>query len=139
MKDCWELQKGGRRGQGGFTLIELMVTVVVVGILAAIAYPSYTEHVRKSSRRAAQAQMMDLANRQQQFLIVQNGFVPDATITGTGYALPHDLQGQYTPTITVGDGSVPSFTITFTATGRQLVDGDLTLTSDGVRGPADKW
>lgn len=123
----------------GFTLIELMITVAVVAILAAVAYPSYTEHVKKGVRRAAQAQMMELANREQQFLLSNRAYVPYSDITASGYSLPTEVSAGYTPSIVVGTGSVPAFTITFTATGRQLSDGDLTLNSQGVKSPASKW
>ena len=140
-----------RSGQRGFTLIELMIATAIVAILAAIGYPSYVNHVRKSVRRAAQAQMIDLASREQQFLLANRAYVPysatapDPSITGTGYVLPSELQGKYTPDITVGAGTVPSFTITFTATGSQANDGSLTLNDQGVKGcgadcdPLTKW
>ena len=127
------------KGSGGFTLIELMITVAIVGILAAVAYPSYQDHVRKSARRAAQSEMMDIANRQQQFLIAKRTFVPYADLTAAGYQLPAELVGKYTPSVAVGATTVPSFTITFQAIGPQAKDGDLGLTSDGVKTPAGKW
>jgi type IV pilus assembly protein PilE len=129
-----------RARQTGFTLIELMITVAIVGILAAVAYPSYTKHVIKSNRRAAQAQMMDLANREQQFLLANRAYASYSDITTSGYALPTSLSTKYTPSIAVGSSTVPSFTVTFQAIGTQASDGDLTLTSEGVKGvDAAKW
>ena len=55
--------------QCGFSLIELMVVVAIITILAVIAYPSYTQYLIRANRSAAQAEMLDIANRQQQFLL----------------------------------------------------------------------
>ena len=55
--------------QNGFTLIELMITVAVVGILAAIAYPSFQGAMMKNRRAAAQAYLSDVAQKQQQYLM----------------------------------------------------------------------
>ena len=56
--------------QPGFTLIELMIVVAIIAILAGIAYPSYMDQVRKGNRAKAQAFLMDVAQRQQSYLMV---------------------------------------------------------------------
>lgn len=124
----------------GFTLIELMITVAIIGILASIAFPSYTQYIIRSNRVAAQSAMMDIANRQQQFLLADRQYADKGTLVASGYVLPDEVSAKYDYDIDVeNDASPPNFTIIFSPTGSQAVDGDLTLDSDGVKTPADKW
>jgi type IV pilus assembly protein PilE len=122
--------------QAGVTLIELVIVMVIVGILAAIAIPSYRQYVIKGNRRAAQAVMMDIANRERQYFIGSRAFASQADL---GYSLPVEVSDDYTYAIALDAGPPPAFTITFTAIGAQTSDGDLTLTSAGDKTPADKW
>lgn len=122
----------------GFSLIELMVVVVIVGILAAVAFPSYQSHLVKSNRAAAQAFMMDVENRQKQYLLDARSYAAD--LTALGMAAPADVSSFYSVTI-AASATPPAFEIKATpvAGTRQEADGELTLLSDGTKTPADKW
>ncbi len=126
------------RAQGGFTLIELMIVVAIVSILIMVVLPGYQNQVMRGHRSAAKAEMLEIANRQQQFLLANRAYTSNLANLG-GYSLPTAVAANYTPSITLGAGAVPSYTITFTAKGNQASDGNLALTDQGVKTPADKW
>jgi type IV pilus assembly protein PilE len=140
------------RKVSGFTLIELMIVVVVIGILAAVAYPSYQDHVRKGNRAAAQQLMLDIASRQEQYLLDARNYT--ATLGGsTGLNIAP--QGwncttvntkctnsyyEITVAVTAAAANVPpAYTITADSIGPQAADGDLTLNSVGQKTPTAKW
>ena len=127
------------RKQHGFTLIELVITVAVIAILAAIALPSYQQYVIRSKRSAAQAAMMDIANRQQQFLLANRSYADNAALAASGYALPSEVGSNYSYSITLSATTEPGFTLTLTPTGSQASDGALSLNNQGVKTPPEKW
>ena len=123
----------------GFTLVELMIVIVIVAVLASVALPAYQNQVIRGNRTAAQAEMMDIANRQQQYLLSNRSYMDLATLTSTGFSLDPDVARHYVHTITLGTLATPTYTITFTPSGVQAKDGVLTLNEQGVGTPADKW
>jgi type IV pilus assembly protein PilE len=71
-----------QRPQGGFTLIELMITVVVATILIAIAIPSYNNQMRKSRRTDAKTALLDLASREERYYSTHTAYTNDALNLG---------------------------------------------------------
>ena len=139
-----------RRGsQLGFTLIELMIAVAIIGILMKLAYPAYTNSVKKSRRSDAKTALLDLAQREERYMATANQYTTSAPALGyssgtlTTAAPMNILSGNtafYQLSVVVPTtGSVTSFTATATRTGAQVSDtqcGDLTLTNTGLQGVA---
>jgi len=122
----------------GFTLIELMIAVAVVAIITMIAIPSYTSQMVKGRRSSAEAALMDVAQREQQYLLDARGYANLATLNTT---IPVDVNNFYQINIVPNAGPPPSFTASATPLPGTAQAGDpvLTIDSTGAKTPANLW
>lgn len=123
--------------QHGFTLVELVIVISLIGILAMIAIPAYTDSVTKARRTDGQAALMDLMVRQERFYTERNTYATDLADLGVS---ANSAEGFYTLSAAAcGAGITSCVQLTATPGTAQAHDGNLTLNSRGQKLPADKW
>lgn len=129
----------GARAGGGFTLIELMIVVVIVGILAAIAYPAYQQHVRETKRADAHATLLRIATIQEKFFSNNNAYANTTTTLGYAAHPAMSQDGFWAVTVTAVGPAV--FTLSAAPAGSHADPAcpAITLTSAGFRAPAACW
>jgi type IV pilus assembly protein PilE len=134
----------------GFTLIELMIVVVVIGILSAIAVPGYNYYIMRSKRAAARTAIQNTAQAEERYFTQNNGywsFAAGSTISngwvnyvGNDYnSRTYDLSTAVTPATTT---TAASYTISAAPVFTDTLCGTLTLSSTGLQtptSPSDCW
>ena len=140
------LKKNAHRGlHRGFTLIELMIVVAIVGILAAVAFPNYQNYTREARRTDAHSTLLNLSNNLEKYFSDENTYTVDPTDMGYGANPLISPEGYYSVTITGPNNITVSYLATATAVGVQAIDtGCATITFDstglqGSTGGEDCW
>ncbi|MEI6744869.1 MAG: type IV pilin protein [Methylococcaceae bacterium] len=123
--------------QMGFTLIELMITVAIIGILSSVGYPSYMSHIQKAKRSEAQAALVSMATAMEQWRVENNNDYTGVTV-GTGDTsiftdrVPTDGSGTQSYTLSIATLATGNYTLQATPVSTDDC-GTLTLDSTGVK------
>ena len=125
----------------GFSLIELMVVVAIIAILFGLALPSYREYVLRANRSVAQAELLEMAGRQEQFFVNNKTYTTSLTTLGYPATYYVNREGAQTTSalavyqMTISNtGTATSFSLTATRRNGQTEDtdcGNLTLDNLG--------
>lgn len=123
-----------KRKQSGFTLIEVMIVMAIIGIMAAIAYPSYAEYIQRSNRAEGQALLSDASARQERYFAQNNAYIIENDDIGK-LGLKNDNKSEtnkYTLTVSKVDGD-GGYTLTAEQGFNDAKCGNLTLDALGKK------
>ncbi|MFC3608768.1 type IV pilin protein [Stutzerimonas tarimensis] len=122
--------------QNGFTLIEMMIAVAILGVLVAIAYPSYTEHVSKGKRAEAKAALMEAAQNLERYFSVNGSYVDSGGDLPSVYATSVPVSGAANYRVqVVGTPARNTFVLEATRAGSMSSDacGDFRINQAGAK------
>lgn len=120
----------------GFTLVEIMIVVVIVGILAAIAYPSYTQYVIKSNRVDAQTEMVRVSSVLQRYKILNSTYLKEnqaLTLSDLDVSEAYPNAAKELYTLSLSDVTAGTWTLTANPQGMQAGNGSMILNSLGQK------
>lgn len=120
--------------RNGFTLIEVMIVVAIIGILAAVAYPAYTSYLVRANRSVATAHLLDIATRQQQYRLDARTF---GSLSDIGMGTPPSEVSKHYAISLDGAPTATAFTAQAVPTGSQLAQdtkcGTLRINQAGTK------
>lgn len=124
--------------QSGITLLELMVVIAIVAIIASVAYPSFTDGLRKSRRAEAFKGLLSMQLKQEEFRVSNTSYSTTPSLVG------NPASDYYT--FTISGATATTYTLIATTKGAQVGDKDgntacdtLTLNKADTKTPADCW
>lgn len=134
----------------GFTLVELLVAVAIIGVLLSIALPSYEDYLRKANRTGAKGVLLEIFSRQEQFATTNRAYYATPSVndlSGLGVVVPPDVLKHYQfEVLPCNTGTSPSCTqfvgyraVATPISTTQVIDGALQVNQFGLKTPVGKW
>ena len=122
------------RRHKGFTLLEMMIVVAILGIVAALAYPSYAESVKETRRSDGMAELLQVMQQQERFFMNNRSYTIDLSDLGYAGATVESQNRMYTISAAACGGDIARCVqLTATPQGAMAGDGTILLDSRGER------
>jgi len=137
----------------GFTLVELLMTMLVLGILLSIAIPGYKDYLIRANKSAVKATMLEIASRQEQYMMISGAY---GTLAQLSYTVPAEVNAAFVVQVTPGTNTgstitalqgLPTFTVTASGRAGTIQEGhpaagaatQLSINQFGLKLPINEW